>query len=75
MISTRNRTGEDGNVPSRNDRVFEQDNYWYFITREGASVGPFDSKEEAIAGIGEYIDFITKADALTMQFLAGNCAA
>ena len=41
-----NRIGENGPVPMRTDRFFAVNSAWYFATREGASIGPFDSKDD-----------------------------
>lgn len=54
-----NRTGEQGNVPDREDRFFISKEYWYYTTREGVDIGPFDTLEDAIHGAGEFIEFIS----------------
>lgn len=54
----KNRNGEAGRIPARSDRVFTQHDYWYFRTREGMDIGPFDSVGEAIDGINGFIDFV-----------------
>lgn len=54
-----NRTGEQGSVPEREDRFFSSSEYWYYTTREGVDIGPFDSLEEAMHGAGEFIEFIS----------------
>ena len=53
-----NRNGENGKVPSRQERFFQQENYWYYTTREGVDIGPFDSREDAVYGAGEFVEFI-----------------
>lgn len=53
-----NRQHENGGVPIRSDRLFTRDNYWYFRTREGLNIGPFDSAAEASEGIKGFIDFL-----------------
>ena len=52
------RKAEQGNIPVRSDRLFTQHNYWYFRTREGMDIGPFDTISEALEGIQSFIDFI-----------------
>ncbi|MFL0797519.1 MAG: DUF6316 family protein [Cellvibrionaceae bacterium] len=70
MISTRNRQGEAAIPHDRSERLSEHDNYWFFSTREGVQVGPFDSRAEAAEGVGEYIDFITgNPDPRSLTFL------
>lgn len=63
------RAGES-NPPNsiRSDRFFNLNNYWFFATREGASVGPYDSKEQAIQGVADYIEFVSGADPTSMDF-------
>ena len=56
------RNGENGKVPSRNDRFFQSEEYWYYTTREGVDIGPFDSLEEAAHGANEFIDFISSVE-------------
>ena len=53
-----NRNGENGNIPDRSGRFVEKSGYWYYMTREGVDIGPFDSRADAEIGVGEFIDFI-----------------
>lgn len=55
------RTGESGNSAIRSDRFFEQENYWYFRTREGLDIGPFDSLDCAKEGLNGFIGFLKQA--------------
>lgn len=57
-----NRTGEKHSVPSRSNRFFESSGYWYYGTREGVDIGPFDSLHEAERGVSDFIDFIMHAE-------------
>lgn len=57
-----NRTGEQGQIPERSGRFLEKEGYWYYTTREGVDIGPFDSRDDAEIGVGEFIDFICAAD-------------
>lgn len=57
-----NRSGEQGSVPEREDRFFTSNEYWYYTTREGVDIGPFDSLDDAIQGAAEFIDFVSEAD-------------
>lgn len=52
---------EDTIVPIRSERLFMQHNYWYFRTREGMEIGPFDSAKEANEGINGFMDFVSTA--------------
>lgn len=63
------RAGEALNKPPvRSDRFFNLHNFWFFATREGAAVGPYDSKEQAMAGVADYIEFATNAEPSSLQF-------
>jgi hypothetical protein len=53
-----NRTGESGSMPDRQNRFFQQYDYWYYRTREGISIGPFDTVAEAQRGAAEFIDYV-----------------
>lgn len=58
-----NRTGEQtSDVPARATRFFQEEGYWYYNTREGVSIGPFDSLSEAETGVSDFIDFIMHAE-------------
>ncbi|MFT5083269.1 MAG: hypothetical protein ACI9Y1_001310 [Lentisphaeria bacterium] len=57
-----NRTGEQGTTASRCQRFFKKDDYWYYSTREGVNIGPFDTLNEAEIGASEFIDFIMHAE-------------
>ena len=71
------RSGEQGNVPTRNKRYFQKENYWYYTTREGVKIGPFDSLPDAEVGASEFIDFICVADRSMIETLEqyGRAAA
>ena len=56
------RLGENGPVPLRTDRFFAVKNSWYFSTREGASIGPYEDKNQAEQGLHDFIDFIELAE-------------
>lgn len=64
-----NRTGENGNLPIRSQRYLKKGDYWYYTTREGVDIGPFDSLNEAETGASEFIDFILHADPHVIQTL------
>lgn len=57
-----NRAGEKGRVPDRNGRFLQKGEYWYYTTREGVDIGPFDSRADAEVGVGEFIDFICASE-------------
>lgn len=57
-----NRRKETGVVPIRSDRLFTQHNYWYFRTREGMNIGPFDSISDAVNGINSFVEFVETSE-------------
>jgi len=54
--------GETGNLPPRTDRFFAIQGEWFFATREGTSIGPFENKDEALKGLDDFIEFIEIAE-------------
>ena len=64
-----NRTGEMGNVPVRSDRFFSAQGEWFFSTREGTPIGPFDDKNDARQGLGDFIEFMSLAEPKTLSRL------
>ncbi|MCC5871372.1 MAG: hypothetical protein JJU22_03150 [Gammaproteobacteria bacterium] len=45
----------------RSSRVYEEDGGWFFTTREGKPMGPFESEGEATQGLADFIEFIELA--------------
>jgi len=48
-------------VTRRSSRVYEEDGGWYFTTREGKPMGPFESEGDAKQGLTDFIEFIQLA--------------
>ncbi len=67
MISFRKSDARPANQ-FRTDRFFKLHNYWFFATREGASVGPFDSRDCAVKAVDDYIEFAQKAGKEALRF-------
>lgn len=65
-----NRSGENGDLPNRNTRFFESGGYWYYNTREGVAIGPFDTLSEAETGVSDFIDFMIHAEPCVSETLA-----
>ncbi|HEX7762875.1 MAG TPA: DUF6316 family protein [Cellvibrio sp.] len=61
-MATANRAGEQGSVPTRQGRYIQKEGYWYYTTREGVDIGPFDSRTDAEVGVGEFIEFIQASE-------------
>lgn len=70
------RRGDNGPVPSRTDRIYEKNAYFYYRTREGIDIGPFDSLKDAERGVNDFIDFMQSGpqSAQTLQHYASRVA-
>jgi len=74
-MATSNRAGEQGSVPSRHERCLQKEGYWYYSTREGVDIGPFDNRDDAENGVGEFIDFIQASEPKVSDLLKQYRAA
>ena len=74
-MTQKNRAGEEGPIPSRSDRFYLLEDYWYFATREGAPIGPFEDRGEAERGLVDFLEFIDLAKPKIRKKLAESMAA
>ena len=74
-MATSNRMGEAGSVPSRRGRYLQKDGYWYYTTREGVDIGPFDNHHDAENGVAEFIEFIQASEPKVTDMLKQYRAA
>jgi hypothetical protein len=74
-MATSNRAGEQGSIPSRHGRYLQKEGYWYYTTREGVDIGPFDNHDDAETGVGEFIDFIQASEPKVSDMLKQYRAA
>lgn len=56
----------------RSKRYFKLSEHWYFTTREGATLGPYDSVEQAEQAVSDYIQFVSQATPSILKLLANN---
>ena len=49
-------------MPTRTDRFFAAEGEWFFSTREGAPIGPFEDLYEARQGLQDFIEFMQLAE-------------
>lgn len=70
-----NRTGEQEKSHIRSKRVYRDGDYWYYLTREKVSIGPFDTSSEADKGVSDFVDFIMHAEPSIAQTLSRYGAA
>lgn len=68
MVTSRNGEDVQHQTLIRSERFFKLHNFWFFATREGAAVGPFDAQEGAANAVDDYIEFMEKADESARQF-------
>ena len=61
-----NRKGETGYPPPSSSRMFNMESVWYFSTREGADIGPFNSRLEASHSRQDFVQFIQLANNKTL---------
>lgn len=62
-MRTRRRWGDRAPPPAERsaDRVYRENDEWFFRTREGKAMGPFASENDAREGLGDFIEFLTHA--------------
>ena len=63
------REGETESIPTRTSRFFTKEREWFFSTREGALMGPFDTREIASKGLSDFLEFINLANIDTLMSL------
>ncbi len=51
------RRGEAEAALQRSTRIFERAGEWFFATREGNDIGPFNSRSDAERGVEDYVSF------------------
>ena len=71
------RQNEDSGTYFRSGRFYKVDAKHYFSTREGAEIGPYESRDDAASGLDRYINSITRdkdVSLATRVALSGNWA-
>ncbi len=64
------RRGEESRSWFRSNRYFNVDSVWFFSTREGIDVGPFDSEEEAKRHGRRLLSLLTRTSTEEESYLA-----
>ena len=54
-------------MKERKSRYFCREGLWFFATREGIDIGPFDTQQEAIEGARVFLEFISAQPQKTAQ--------
>jgi len=55
-IFTINRFNEQGAIPCRSDRFYQNNNEWFFSVRQTTDQGPFQSFADARSALTAYIN-------------------
>lgn len=55
-MAMKKRQGENEQAWFRSNRFYNVKGAWYFTTREGVDHGPFDSQQEAMEALQQYMD-------------------
>lgn len=55
-MPVQNKESSDETPPIRSGRIFQRDGAWYFRTREGHDHGPYESKEDVVKDLVDYMD-------------------
>ncbi len=54
-VLTINRYNEQGSIPLRSERFYQESGQWFFSVRSGLDLGPFHSFEDARTALTRYI--------------------
>lgn len=76
-MSDEYRFGDETPPEERSERLYQEEpgGAWYFRTREGAPMGPFETAGEAEQALNDFIEFIRLADLQTLSELTQSLAA
>lgn len=55
VLKMQRKTDDPGSIHFHANRIHRTNGLWYFETREGDNVGPFDSKEEARKALSRFM--------------------
>ena len=56
MPDNRQKDNSNTPVPDRSERIFSEQDLWYFRTREGDEVGPFRYRSEAQSNLEIFME-------------------
>ena len=60
MTASRQQDIPDSSTQNRTERVFSENDLWYFKTREGDNVGPFRYRSEAESNLDRFMTQLKK---------------
>ena len=56
MPDNRQKDNSHAPVPDRSERIYSEQDLWYFRTREGDEVGPFRYRSEAQSNLENFME-------------------
>ena len=56
MAENRHKDDSQESAPDRSERLFSEQDLWYFKTREGDEVGPFRYRSEAQSNLENFME-------------------
>lgn len=74
-IWRRGENAKSSRGPNRGNRFFKLGDNWYFNTREGFSMGPYESRDLASKGTEDFLAFIGMADSNILKLLTPKTQA
>ena len=76
-MSDEYRFGDETPPAERSQRLYQEEaeGAWYFRTREGTPMGPFETPDEAQQALDDFIEFIRLADLQTLSELTRSLAS
>ena len=76
-MSDQYRFGDETPPADRSERLYQEDGQgpWFFRTREGIPMGPFETAAEAEQALNDFIEFIRLADLQTLSELTRSLGA
>ena len=56
MSDNRRKDNSHAPAPDRSERIYSEQDLWYFRIREGDEVGPFRYRSEALSNLENFIE-------------------
>ena len=56
MSDNRRQDGSEDPAPARSERIYSEQDLWYFRVREGDEVGPFRYRSEAQSNLERFME-------------------
>ena len=56
MSNNRRQDGSQDPTPARSERIYSEQDLWYFRVREGDEIGPFRYRSEAQSNLDRFME-------------------